>query len=84
MEPICINGGGIFPNPGYLEKVRELCNFYHIVLIFDEVITGFRVALGGAQSLLRVTPDITVFAKAMAGGALPVSAIVGKKEVTVA
>ncbi|MDJ0618544.1 MAG: aminotransferase class III-fold pyridoxal phosphate-dependent enzyme [Calothrix sp. MO_192.B10] len=81
MEPICINGGGIFPNPGYLEKVRELCNLHHVVLIFDEVITGFRVALGGAQSLLGVTPDITVFAKAMAGGALPVSAIVGKKEI---
>jgi glutamate-1-semialdehyde aminotransferase len=81
MEPICINGGGILPKPGYLEKVRELCDRYHIALIFDEVITGFRVALGGAQSLLGVTPDITVFGKAMAGGALPVSAIVGKKEV---
>ncbi|WP_193194001.1 aspartate aminotransferase family protein [Nostoc sp. MG11] len=81
MEPICINGGGIVPAPGYLEKVRELCDQYHIALIFDEVITGFRVALGGAQSLLGVTPDITVFAKAMGGGALPMSAIVGKKEI---
>lgn len=81
MEPICINGGGILPVPGYLEKVRELCDRYHVALIFDEVITGFRVALGGAQSLLGVTPDITVFAKAMAGGALPMSAIVGKKEI---
>jgi glutamate-1-semialdehyde 2,1-aminomutase len=81
MEPICINGGGILPVPGYLEKVRELCNHYNVVLIFDEVITGFRVALGGAQSLLGVTPDITVFGKALAGGCLPMSAIVGKKEI---
>lgn len=81
MEPICINGGGILPKPGYLESVRQLCDRYHITLIFDEVITGFRTALGGAQSLLGVTPDITVFGKALAGGALPVSAIVGKKEV---
>ncbi len=81
MEAICINGGGIVPAPGYLEKFRDLFYQYHVVLIFDEVITGFRVALGGAQSLLGVTPDITVFGKAMAGGALPVSAIVGKKEI---
>lgn len=81
MEPICINGGGILPQPGYLEKVRELCDRYHVILIFDEVITGFRVSLGGAQSLVGVTPDITVLAKAMAGGALPMSAIVGKKEI---
>lgn len=81
MEPICINGGGILPQPGYLESVRQLCDRHHITLIFDEVITGFRTALGGAQSLLGVTPDITVFGKALAGGALPVSAIVGKKEV---
>lgn len=81
MEPICINGGGILPEPGYMEKVRALCDQYHIVLIFDEVITGFRVGLGGAQSLLGVTPDITVFGKALAGGGVPVSAIVGKKEI---
>lgn len=81
MEPICINGGGILPKPGYLERVRELCDHHHITLIFDEVITGFRTALGGAQSLLGVTPDITVFGKALAGGVLPVSAIAGKKEV---
>lgn len=81
MEPICINGGGISPQAGYLEKVRNMCDLHKIILIFDEVITGFRVALGGAQSLLKVTPDITVFGKAMSGGALPVSAIVGKKEI---
>ena len=81
MEPICINGGGILPKPGYMEKVRELCDRNNIVLIFDEVITGFRVGLGGAQTLLGVTPDIGVFGKALAGGGLPVSAITGKKEI---
>ena len=81
MEPICINGGGIMPARGYLQKVRELCSKYNIILIFDEVITGFRVGLGGAQGLFNVKPDITVLAKALAGGALPVSAIAGKKEI---
>lgn len=81
MEPICINGGGVMPNPGYLEGVRQLCDKYGVVLIFDEMITGFRVGLGGAQQLFGVTPDITTLGKAMAGGALPVSAIVGKREI---
>jgi glutamate-1-semialdehyde 2,1-aminomutase len=80
-EPICINGGGIMPLPGYLEGMRELCDKYGIVLIFDEMITGFRVGIGGAQKLLGVTPDITTLGKAMAGGALPVSAVAGKKEI---
>ncbi len=81
MEPICINGGGVLPQPGYIEKVRELCDHNNIVLIFDEVITGFRVGLGGAQTLIGVTPDIAVFGKALAGGGVPVSAIAGKKEI---
>lgn len=81
MEPICINGGGIMPAEGYLQGVRHLCDKYGVVLIFDEVITGFRVGIGGAQKLLGVTPDITTLGKAMAGGALPVSAIVGKKHI---
>lgn len=81
MEPICINGGGIMPAANYLEGVRKLCDRYHIVLIFDEVITGFRVGLRGAQQLLGVTPDITILGKAMAGGSLPVSAIGGKQEI---
>jgi glutamate-1-semialdehyde 2,1-aminomutase len=80
-EPICINGGGVLPNPGYLEKVRELCDRHGVVLIFDEVITGFRVGLGGAQRMLGVTPDLTTLGKAMAGGALPVSAIAGKRDI---
>ncbi len=81
MEPICINGGGIFPGPGYLERVRELCNTHHIVLIFDEILTGFRIGLGGAQALLKVIPDLTVLGKAMAGGGVPASAILGKREI---
>lgn len=81
MEPICINGGGIMPVQNYLKEVRDLCNKYGVVLIFDEMITGFRVGLGGAQKLFNITPDITTLGKAMAGGALPVSAIVGKKEI---
>ncbi|RJQ56765.1 MAG: aminotransferase class III-fold pyridoxal phosphate-dependent enzyme [Desulfobacteraceae bacterium] len=81
MEPIAINGGGVLPEPGYLEKARSLCSRYGVVLIFDEVITGFRVGLNGAQGLFGVVPDLAVFGKALAGGAVPVSAIVGKKEI---
>ena len=80
MEPILCNSGGCPPRPGYLEKVRELCDKYGIVLSFDEIITGFRVGLNGAQGLLGVTPDIATFGKAMAGG-IPMSAITGKKEI---
>lgn len=80
MEPICINGGGVLPGPGYLPEVRRLCDKHGVVLIFDEVITGFRVGLGGAQRMFGVTPDLTTLGKAMAGGALPVSAIAGKRD----
>ena len=80
MEPILINGGCCPPRPGYLERVRELCTKYGIVLSLDEIITGFRVALSGAQGVLGVTPDIATFGKAMAGGA-PISAVAGKKEI---
>ncbi|CAB4781151.1 unannotated protein [freshwater metagenome] len=79
MEPIMFNSGGILPLPGYLEKVRELCTKYGTVLIFDEVITGFRVSAGGAQGVLGVTPDLTILGKALANG-FAVAAIVGKKE----
>ena len=77
MEPINCNGGCCFPRPGYLERVRELCTEYGIVLCFDEVITGFRVALNGAQGLFGVTPDIATYGKAMASG-IPVAAVAGK------
>lgn len=81
MEPICINGGGIEPEEGYLEEVAALCKQYGVLLIFDEVITGVRCGLGGAQSLLGVTPDISVYGKALAGGAVPVSAVMGRQDI---
>jgi glutamate-1-semialdehyde 2,1-aminomutase len=80
MEPILINSGCCYPRPGYLEKVRELCTKYGIVLSFDEVITGFRVAPNCAQGLLGVTPDLATFGKAMAAG-VPMGAVAGKKEI---
>lgn len=79
MEPIMFNSGGVLPLPGYLERVRELCTKYGTVLIFDEVITGFRVSAGGAQARLGVTPDLTILGKALANG-FAVAAIVGKRE----
>jgi glutamate-1-semialdehyde aminotransferase len=68
------------PPEGYLEAVRALADEYGVVLIFDEIRTGFRVALGGAQEKYGVTPDMSVFGKAMANG-YPISAVVGKKEI---
>jgi len=80
MEPIHCNRGCCPPRPGYLERVRELCTKYGIVLCFDEVITGFRVALNSAQGLFGVTPDLATFGKAIAAG-LPLAAFAGKKEI---
>jgi glutamate-1-semialdehyde 2,1-aminomutase len=80
MEPINCNGGCCPPRPGYLEKVRELCTRYGIVFCFDEVITGFRVGLNCAQGQLGVTPDISTFRKALAGG-VPMGAVAGNKEI---
>jgi glutamate-1-semialdehyde 2,1-aminomutase len=73
------NNGCIQPKPGFLAGLRKLCDKYDITLIFDEVITGFRTGLGGAQKLFGVTPDLSIFAKALASG-YPISAIVGKRE----
>ncbi len=78
-EPIMCNNGCILPGEGYLQGLRELCDQYGIALIFDEVITGFRVSLGGAQRYFGITPDLSIFAKAFASG-YPISAIVGKEE----
>jgi glutamate-1-semialdehyde 2,1-aminomutase len=80
MEPILCNTSVVVPRAGYLEGVRALCDQYGVVLIFDEVITGFRVALSGAQGRLGVTPDLSVFAKALAGG-FPIGAVVGKRPI---
>jgi len=76
MEPAMCNTGAIFPEPGYLEGVREACRRTGTVLIFDEVITGFRVGPGGAQQKLGVTPDLTIFGKAVASG-FPVAGLAG-------
>ena len=80
MEAINANGGSCYPRPGYLERVRELCDQYGIVLCFDEIITGFRVDLGGAQKVLGVTPDLTTFGKGVAGG-VPLSVVAGKARI---
>ncbi len=80
MEPIHCNRGCCPPRPGYLERVRELCTRYGIILCFDEVITGFRVALNSAQGLFGVTPDIAIFGKAIAAG-LPLAAFAGGKDI---
>jgi len=77
-EPIMCNSGCILPEPGFLEGLRQLCDQYEIALIFDEVITGFRLGLGGAQEYFGITPDLAIFAKAMANG-YPISALAGKQ-----
>jgi len=79
MEPIMCNTSVILPRPGFVEGARELCSQLGSLLIFDEVITGFRVGLGGAGELLRVKPDLAVFAKAMANG-YPVSCLAGRRD----
>ncbi|MGB7653225.1 MAG: glutamate-1-semialdehyde 2,1-aminomutase [Acidimicrobiales bacterium] len=79
-EPIMCNTGCILPEPGYLEGLRDICNRYGSVLIFDEVITGFRVAVGGAQAKLGVIPDLTLMAKGLGGG-FPVAALGGRREI---
>jgi glutamate-1-semialdehyde 2,1-aminomutase len=79
MEPVMLNAGSIEPRPGYLEGVRRACDAHGVVLIFDEVISGFRVAAGGAAERYGVTPDLATYGKAMAGG-WPVSALAGRAE----
>src|SRR5690606_24069095 len=78
-EPIMCNNGCIMPQQGYLKGLRDLCTQYGIALIFDEVICGFRVSLGGAQEYFGIMPDLSIFAKAIGSG-YPISAIVGKRE----
>jgi glutamate-1-semialdehyde 2,1-aminomutase len=79
VEPIPHNIGAVLPRPGFLERLRELCDAHGTVLIFDEVITGFRHALGGYQSIAGVTPDLTTMGKAMGNG-WPISALAGRRE----
>lgn len=80
LEPILQNIGIVKPVPGYLEGLRELCDKYGTVLIFDEVKTGFRHALGGYQAISGVTPDLCTFGKAVANG-YPMGVIGGRKEI---
>jgi glutamate-1-semialdehyde 2,1-aminomutase len=80
VEPIPANAGLILPAPGYLEAMRELCTAHGALLIFDEVMTGFRVARGGAQELLGLRPDLSCFGKVIGGG-LPVGALGGRADI---
>jgi glutamate-1-semialdehyde 2,1-aminomutase len=80
MEPVLCNSGVIAPAPGYLDAAQALARENGSLLIFDEVITGFRLAAGGAQELFGITPDLAVYAKAIAAG-FPLSAIAGRREV---
>jgi glutamate-1-semialdehyde 2,1-aminomutase len=79
-EPILCNSGCLLPSTNYLAGIRDLCSRFGVLLIFDEVITGFRVSLGGAQSLFGVTPDLATFGKAIAGG-FPLSAVAGSRAI---
>jgi glutamate-1-semialdehyde 2,1-aminomutase len=79
MEPAMCNTGAIMPKPGYLEGVRKACTETGTILIFDEVITGFRVTAGGAQKHFGVTPDMATFGKAIANG-FPVAALAGRAD----
>ena len=80
LEPVAGNMGCVPPRPGFLQALRDLCSANGTVLIFDEVMTGFRVALGGAQSLYGVTPDMTTLGKVIGGG-LPIGAFGGRHEI---
>ena len=79
-EPVMCNCEVVYPKPDFLETMRSLTKDHEVLLIFDEVITGFRLSLGGAQEYFQVTPDLAVFGKAMAGG-YPLSSVMGRKEI---
>ncbi|NJD03335.1 MAG: glutamate-1-semialdehyde-2,1-aminomutase [Ruminiclostridium sp.] len=80
VEPVAGNMGVVPPNVGFLKLMRELTRKYGVILIFDEVITGFRVSYGGAQGYYNIEPDLTVFGKIIGGG-MPVGAYGGRKEI---
>ncbi len=80
MEPVAVNGGCLMPAPGYLQGVRTMTSAAGALLIFDEVVTGYRLALGGAQERLGVLPDLTVLGKALGAG-FPISAVCGRADV---
>jgi glutamate-1-semialdehyde 2,1-aminomutase len=80
VEPVAGNMGCVLPAPGYLAAMREICTKHGALLIFDEVMTGFRVAPGGAQELYGIVPDMTTMGKVIGGG-LPIAAYGGRKEI---
>jgi glutamate-1-semialdehyde 2,1-aminomutase len=80
MEPVLANIGLALPEKGYLNEVRKITEQNDVVLIFDEVVTGFRLSLGGAGEFFGIKPDLATFAKALGGG-FPIGAIAGKKEI---
>ena len=79
-EPIMCNCEVVYPKPGYLEGLREVTAENDVLLIFDEIITGFRLSLGGAQEYYKITPDVCSFGKAVAGG-FPLAGVAGKREI---
>jgi glutamate-1-semialdehyde 2,1-aminomutase len=79
MEPVMLNAGAIAPREGYLERIAELCRRHGVLLVFDEVITGFRLGPAGAAGLFGVEPDLAVYGKAMAAG-WPAAALAGRSE----
>ncbi len=80
MEPVLCNSGCLLPGRGYLEGVARLCRRHGALLVFDEVITGFRIGLHGAQGVYGVTPDLATFGKAVGGG-VPLSVVAGRREI---
>jgi glutamate-1-semialdehyde 2,1-aminomutase len=80
VEPVAANMGVVPPEPGFLERLREVCTASGTLLVFDEVITGFRIAFGGAQGVYAVTPDLTIVGKVMGGG-FPCAAFGGRRDV---
>jgi glutamate-1-semialdehyde 2,1-aminomutase len=80
IEPIAGNMGFVLPKPDFLQGLRDLCDTYNTVLIFDEVMTGFRVAKGGAQALYNIKPDLTTLGKVIGGG-MPVGALGGRADI---
>ncbi len=80
VEPVAGNMGFVLPKPEFLQGLRQLCNAYNAVLIFDEVMTGFRVALGGAQDVYGIKPDLTTLGKIIGGG-MPVGALGGRADI---
>ena len=80
LEPVVGNMGGVLPEPGFLAGIRSLCDAHGVVLIFDEVMTGFRLAKGGAQERFGITPDLTTMGKIIGGG-MPVGAYGGRADI---